>query len=179
MRVTFFRELHYRIACNSARSLSVEGVTHMDDTVHTYRVTATWEGGRRGKVSAEGIVSAIQFSTPPEFKGDSGYWTPEHFLMAAVASCYVATFYAFAEMVKLDFLGLELSVEGTLGKPEGKLRFTKIVLKPTLNIAQHRDGELANRLLTRADQGCLISRSLACPVHLEPSVRPAEEVLAH
>lgn len=151
----------------------------MDDTVHTYRVTATWEGGRRGKVSAEGIDSAIQFSTPPEFKGDSGYWTPEHFLMAAVASCYVATFYAFAEMVKLDFLGLELSVEGALGKPEGKLRFTKIVLKPTLNIARHRDSELANRLLARADQGCLISRSLACPVQLEPSVRPAEEVLAH
>jgi len=148
------------------------------DNAYAYRVTATWEGGRRGKVSAEGITPPVQFSTPPEFKGDPGYWTPEHLLVAAVASCYVATFYALAEMAKLEFLGLELSVEGTLGKPEGKLRFTEIVLKPTLNIAQHRDSELANRLLAKADQGCLIARSLVCPVHLESLVRPAEEVLA-
>lgn len=148
------------------------------DNPHEYRVTATWEGGRKGKVSAEGIAPAIQFSTPPEFKGDPGHWTPEHLLVAAVASCYIATLYALADLSKMEFLGLDLLVEGKLGKPEGKLRFTEITLKPTLNIAQHRDRELANRLLAKAEQGCLIARSLACPVHLEPLVRPAEELLA-
>jgi len=146
---------------------------------HTYCITATWEGGRRGRVSAKEIAPAIEFSTPPEFKGDPGYWTPEHFLIAAVASCFVATFYALAELSKMEFLGLELLAEGVLGKPEGKLRFTEIVLKPTLNIAQHRDRELATRLLAKAHEGCLIARSLICPVHLEPLVRHAEEVLAH
>lgn len=145
-------------------------------TSHTYLVTATWEGGRRGEVAAEDIRPPIHFSTPPEFKGDAGYWTPEHLLLASVASCYVATFYALAES-KLGFLGLEILVEGTLGKPEGRLQFTNIVLKPTVNIARHEDGELANRLLEKAEEGCLIARSLACPVHLEPVVRPAEEVL--
>ena len=144
---------------------------------HAYRVTAIWEGGRRGEVAAEDIQPSLQFSTPPEFKGDPGFWTPEHLLLAAVASCYVATFYALAEST-LGFLGLELSVEGTLGKAEGKLRFTNILLKPTVNIARHEDGELANRLLARAEEGCLIARSLACPVHLEPLVRPLEEVFA-
>jgi peroxiredoxin-like protein len=144
-----------------------------------YRVTANWEGGRKGELSAKGIAPAIHFSTPPEFKGDPGYWTPEHFLVAAVASCYVATFYALAQLSNLEFLGLELDAEGTLGKLEGKLRFTEIVLKPMLNIAQHADGQLANRLLTKAHEGCLIARSLICPIHLEPLVRDAEEVLAH
>ena len=146
---------------------------------HAYSITATWEGGRRGKVSAQEIAPAIQFSTPPEFKGEPGYWTPEHLLVAAVGSCFVATFYALAEVSKMEFLGLELVVEGRLGKPEGKLRFTEIYLKPTLNITRHRDNELANRLLTKAHEGCLIARSLICPVHLEPLVRHAEEVLAH
>lgn len=104
---------------------------------HEYRVTAIWEGGRRGKVWSEGIVPTIEFSTPPEFKGEPGYWTPEHFLVAAVATCYVATFYALADLSKIEFLGLELVVEGRLGKPEGKLRFTEILLKPTLTIAQN------------------------------------------
>jgi len=144
---------------------------------HEYRVTAIWEGGRRGKVSSEGI-GPIEFSTPPEFKGEPGYWTPEHFLVAAVASCYVATFYALAELSRMKFLGLELVVEGRLGKPEGKLRFTEILLKPTLTIAQSQDHEQADRLLVKAEQGCLIARSLVCPMHLEPLVRYAEEILA-
>jgi len=164
--------------CRSvAQFFGQKGVTHMV-TSHAYRVTAAWEGGRRGEVAAENIRPPIHFSTPPEFKGDAGYWTPEHFLVAAVASCYVATLYALAELSKLEFLGLEVLVEGTLGKPEGKLRFTNIVLKPTLNIARHEDGDLANRLMAKAHEGCLIARSLACPVHLEPLVRPAEEALA-
>jgi organic hydroperoxide reductase OsmC/OhrA len=77
----------------------------------------------------------------------------------------------------MEFLGLELLAEGQLGKPEGKLRFTEIVLKPTLDIAQREDLELENRLLEKAEQGCLIARSLVCPVHLEPLVRHAEQVL--
>jgi peroxiredoxin-like protein len=177
-RVTFASDRHYRNDQVIRRTLSAEGVTQMDNP-HEYRVTANWEGGRRGKVSAEGIAPTIQFSTPPEFKGDPGYWTPEHLLVAAVASCYIATLYALANLAKMEFLGLELLVEGKLGKPEGKLRFTEIVLKPTLNITQHRDRDLANRLLAKAHEGCLIARSLVCPVHLEPLVRHAEEVLAY
>jgi hypothetical protein len=42
-----------------------------------------------------------------------------------------------ADLSKIEFLGLELVVEGRLGKPEGKLRFTEILLKPTLTIAQN------------------------------------------
>ena len=149
------------------------------DSPHSYRVRALWEGGRSGTVSAEEIAPAIRFSAPPEFKGDPGYWTPEHFLVAAVASCFVATFYALAELSKMQFRGLELLTEATLGKPEGKLRFTEIVLKPTLNITRDGDRELADRLLAKAHEGCLIARSLICPVHLESLVRPAEEVLAN
>lgn len=143
-----------------------------------YRVTAKWEGGRKGVASAEGINPSIRFSSPPEFHGESGFWTPEHFLVAAVATCYVVTLYAIAELSKLEFLGLELSVEGKLGKPEGKLRFTEILMRPTLTVVRMEDRERASRLLEKAEQGCLIARSLACPVTMEPVVRHAEAVLA-
>lgn len=132
------------------------------DSSHSYRVTASWGGERNGKVTAEGIVPSVQFSTPPEFKGDPSHWTPEHLLVAAIASCYIATFYSLAELSKLEFLGLELPAKGILGKPEGKLRFTNTSLKPTLSIAPHQDRELANRRLAKADEGCLVARSLVC-----------------
>ena len=145
---------------------------------YEYRVTATWEGGRKGLLSAESIEPSIQFSSPPEFKGERGFWTPEHFLMAAVASCYVVTFYAMADMSKMEFLSLQLSVDGKLGEPDGRLRFTEIVLKPTLTLVHDEDHDRANRLLDKAEQGCLIARSLACPVLIEALVRRAHEVLA-
>jgi peroxiredoxin-like protein len=143
-----------------------------------YLVTAKWEAGRKGVVSAEGVDPSIRFSSPPEFKGESGFWTPEHFLVAAVASCYVVTFYAIADISKLDFLGLELSIEGKLGKLDGKLRFTEIVMRPILTIVREEDRQRANRLLEKAEQGCLVARSLSCPVTTDTLVRQADEILA-
>ena len=81
---------------------------------HVYQVSAAWESGRKGFVSAEGIDPSIRFSSPPEFKGEPGFWTPEHFLVAAVASCYVVTLYAMADLSKMEFFGLQLAVEGRL-----------------------------------------------------------------
>ncbi|MGH9775638.1 MAG: OsmC family protein [Candidatus Acidiferrales bacterium] len=148
------------------------------DNSYSYTVTADWTGPRKGVASVKGITPEITFSSPPEFKGESGRWTPEHFLVAAVASCFVVTFHAIAEMSKLDFLSLQLAVEGKLGKPEGKLRFTEIVLSPVLTIYTEHDRERAARLLEKAEQGCLIARSLACPVSMQPQTKIAEEVLA-
>jgi peroxiredoxin-like protein len=145
---------------------------------HAYHVTAKWEAGRNGIVSAKEIHPPIHFSAPPEFKGEIGLWTPEHLLVAAVASCFIVTFYAMAAAAKVEFVGLQLCVEGKLGKPEGKLRFTEIVLRPTLMIVYNDELEQAKRILEKAEEGCLIARSLACPVLMEPLVRPAEELLA-
>ena len=145
---------------------------------YTYPVKAVWEGGRKGTVSAEGITPSIRFSSPPEFKGDAGFWTPEHFLVAAVASCYVATFYAMANNSKMEFRRLELEVEGKLGKPQGKLRFTGMVLRPKLELLRHEDRDRAIRLLEKAEQGCLIAHSLVCPVSVEPAIHDEEEIMA-
>ena len=143
-----------------------------------YRVTATWEGAGKGRVRAHEIAPTIHFSAPPDFNGEPVYWTSEHFLLAAVASCYMTTFHVLAEMSALEFLGIGLLAEGKLGLPDGNLRFTEIVLKPTLTVIQNQDRELADRMLEKAQQECRIARSLVCPVHLEPLVQQAEQVLA-
>ena len=119
----------------------------------------------------------IRFSSPPEFKGDTGFWTPEHFLLAAVASCFVVTFYALAERTQMNIRKLELSIEGKLGMFEGRMSFLQIVLQPTVNVFQTEDQERAYGLLERTEHGCLIARTLNCPVLMEPSVHTAEEVL--
>jgi organic hydroperoxide reductase OsmC/OhrA len=56
------------------------------NTTHKYRIRATSTAVRSGLVVAEGMEPSIAFSAPPEFKGQAGHWTPEHFFVAAVAS---------------------------------------------------------------------------------------------
>jgi peroxiredoxin-like protein len=137
---------------------------------YSYRVGAHWTLHKRGIVEAESIPRTINFAAPPEFGGEPGLWTPEHFLLASVSTCFIATFRAIADFSNLEFSGLELQAEGKVEKVEGGLRFTRIVLKPELTIHAERDRERAGRLLEKAERACLVSRSLACTIVLEAKI---------
>ncbi|MGB7556760.1 MAG: OsmC family protein [Candidatus Korobacteraceae bacterium] len=137
---------------------------------YRYYASATWTDGRKGTVSAGGIADLIRFSAPPEFMGEAGTWTPEHFFAAAIASCFVTTFKAIAEFSKFEFLSLQVEVEAILEKEEGGFSFTKVVLQPLLQIAAAADQERAIRLLEKAEHACLISRSVKSQIELQPEV---------
>jgi organic hydroperoxide reductase OsmC/OhrA len=135
-----------------------------------YSVNGNWVAGGRGTVSGEGIGKAIEFSPPPEFRGEAGFWTPEHFLLAAVASCFMATFRAIAGFSKFDPLALDVVVEGKLEKNQGGYDFTRIVLRPVLTLRDESDRPRANRLLEKAERGCLVARALKCEITMEAKV---------
>jgi len=142
---------------------------------HEYRIKAFGAGGRNGVVQAEGILSSISFSAPPEFLGEPGRWTPEHFLVAAVASCFVSTFSGIAEKSRFEFVSFRLEAEGMLGNEEGVWRFTEIRLRPVVAVLKEEDRDRAIRLLEKSEKSCLIARSLQCKVVLFPAVKIEEE----
>lgn len=145
---------------------------------YVYRVSATSTAVRSGTAAAEDIQPAISFSAPPEFQGEAGRWTPEHFLVASVAGCVLSTFSGMAHYSKFNFLSLQVEAEGILGKDEHGWRFTRMVVRPKLKIASNgADRERANRLLEKAEKTCLVARSLACPTILEPEITVEEELL--
>lgn len=143
---------------------------------HEYRVNAFGAGGRNGVVHAEGVLSCISFSAPPEFLGEPGRWTPEHFLVAAVASCFVSTFSGIAEKSRLGFASFNLDAEGQLGNEEGIWRFTEIKLRPVVTILNEEDRDWAILLLEMAGKSCLIARSLQFKVTLVPPVKVEVEL---
>jgi organic hydroperoxide reductase OsmC/OhrA len=140
------------------------------DITHEYRIRATSSAIRSGLAAAEGIQPSIAFSAPPEFKGQAGYWTPEHFFVAAVASCFISTFSGMAFNSNFEFHSLELETEGTLTQDQAGWRFREVVIHPRLTIARPEDKERGKRLLQKAEKNCLVARSLACPVLLDPAV---------
>jgi peroxiredoxin-like protein len=145
------------------------------ESIHEYRVEAMGAGGRNGVVHAERILPAISFSPPPEFQGEVGRWTPEHFLVAAVASCFISTFEGMAQTSRLEFDSLRLAAEGVLTKQDSGWRFTEIRLRSTVTLRKEEDRERAVRLLEKAEKSCLIARSLQFKVVLFPAVKIKEE----
>lgn len=146
------------------------------DAHHEYRIKAFCAGPRKGLVQAEGVLPSISFSAPPEFLGEPGRWTPEHFLVAAVASCFVSTFSGIAEKSKLEFVSFQLDAEGALGNEGGSWRFSEITLRPVVTIPQEEDRHRVVRLLEKAEKSCLIARALQFKVVLYPHVKIEEEL---
>ena len=136
-----------------------------------YSVGGHWTAGGRGAVAAEGVEKTIEFSAPLEFHGEVGFWTPEQFLLAAVASCFTTTFRAIAGNSKFDPVALDVTVEGTLTRNAGGYDFTAVVIRPRLVVRDESDRTRAIRLLEKTERGCLVARSLRCAVTMEAAVK--------
>ena len=136
---------------------------------HHYAVTAA--AGLEGDVQIGGDdLPLLVTDSPREFDGPGGRWSPEAMLVAAVADCFVLTFRGIARKSNLAWTTLECDATGTLDRQDGVVRFTHVHLHASLKVPPGVDAGLATRLLEKAEERCLISRSLTATVHLEPRV---------
>jgi organic hydroperoxide reductase OsmC/OhrA len=111
----------------------------------------------------------LAISTPPEFKGKPGFWTPEHLFVAAAEICLMATFIGIAENSKLGVVAYRSAAQGRLEKPENQgLRFTEIVIRPTVELENPADRALAERVMSRAEKACLVANSMTAAVRVDP-----------
>ena len=136
----------------------------------SYENHATWKSARRGEVRAAGKPDLV-VSSPPEFKGEAGIWTPEDLFVGSLNACILMTFVAFAAQKGLDFASYECRAEGKLEFVEGKYRFTEIKLYPQVVVKSPADVERANNLLETAHANCFISNSISSAVTLSPEIR--------
>lgn len=141
------------------------------DEQHTYEVDLQWDDGRKGTISSPVLDDSIEVVTPPEFdKGIAGKWSPEHLYVASINSCLMTTFAAIAEYSKLNFEALEIKAVGKMEKVDGKFMFSELTLYPTLTIGNQKFSDKAERILKKAHEACLISRSVKTRIHLEPEI---------
>jgi organic hydroperoxide reductase OsmC/OhrA len=148
------------------------------ETRYNYRANAQFHQHDRSFVALEqGVPRLIHFSAPPEFGGEPGVWTPEHFLLASVASCFIETFKAVAKASKLDFQGIEVGVDGVIEKDTGGLRFTKITIQPALIMYSDEVRELGLRLLAKTERSCLIVRSLSAEIVVDSKILVEKPVM--
>jgi organic hydroperoxide reductase OsmC/OhrA len=138
-----------------------------------YRTSVTWLGDRAGLNGSEGKDS-FRVASPPEFKGEPGVWTPEDLFVAAVNTCTMTTFAAFAAKREVPIVSYESEAEGTLAFADGSYRFTKVVVRPRIVAAAPATRELVEAIVHDAHRGCLISNSISGEVVVEAEI----EILA-
>ena len=146
------------------------------ENVYSFRTTAYWILQKRGIVSAASVPQAIEFSAPPEFGGEAEMWSPETFLLAAVASCFISTFRAISEYSKFDSVALDVTVDGKVEKEQGGFRFVEVTVRPVLTVATDEDTDKGLKLLLKSESACLVSRSLNARVSIEPVVQVSKLV---
>lgn len=68
--------------------------------------------------AATGFVSVgspqlpnLESAPPPQFGGPNGVWSPETFLCAALADCFILTFRGVSRAAQFDWLRLQCRVE--------------------------------------------------------------------
>jgi organic hydroperoxide reductase OsmC/OhrA len=141
----------------------------MQDFPHRYATSA--RAASEGDVAIESAGLPSLVSAPPaEFGGPGDRWSPETLLVAAVADCFILTFRAIARASKLDWVSLECDVEGVLDRVERVTQFTEFHVRAALRVPPGTDEARAQRLLERAEQGCLITNSLKSKSHLSATV---------
>lgn len=138
---------------------------------HNYQINVEWNADRVGMLSASEINVTFPVATPPEFAGGvPGIWSPEHLYTASIASCFMTTFLAIAELSKLPFKSFSCNATGVLEKVDGKFMMTKVILNPTVVIEQDKDTERASRILQKSESACLITNSVKSAVTMTPTI---------
>ncbi len=139
----------------------------MSQQTYSYNTHIQWAGKRRGNLQAEGMPE-LTVSTPPEFKGEAGFWTPEHLFVAAAEACLMATFIGISENSHLAVSSYRSSSQGKLESLDGSgLRFTEIKIFPIVELERSEDRERADRIMAKAAKNCLVANSMLAKVEVE------------
>ena len=136
---------------------------------HHYSVAA--RSSADGDVALESDrLPTIESAPPTEFGGPGDRWSPETLLVAAVADCFILTFRAIAGVSKFSWSSLTCDVTGTVDRVDRVTQFTEIQLRARLRVPSGGKEEQAMRLLTKAEETCLVTNSLKIHPHLEAVV---------
>lgn len=147
----------------------METITPIHQKSFTYRTFTEWVGGRASTFSSAGKPT-FRVSSPPEFRGERNVWTPEDLFVGAIETCLLMTFISIAQKRGLEIDAYYSESTGLLESVDGRYRFTRVVLSPTIIVATEEDIEVARLAIERAHRDCLVANSLLTQVVVEPDI---------
>jgi organic hydroperoxide reductase OsmC/OhrA len=124
------------------------------------------------KVSLDGIT--LPMSSAPSYRGDPSRANPEQLFVASVSACQALTYLFLAAKNGIAVIGYTDDAEGHLGITDGKIRMSRVTLRPQITLEAGTNETRARELVAKAHQGCFIANSVAAPIEIVPSFVFAE-----
>jgi organic hydroperoxide reductase OsmC/OhrA len=106
-------------------------------------------------------------SAGARYFGDDSRYNPEDLMLASLAECHLLTYLALATKAGLRLDALAIDITGVLGKVEGKTRFVRAILTPTMTLAPGMDRAQAEALHRDAHDQCFMSNSVNFPIDID------------
>lgn len=113
----------------------------------------------------------VRASAAPDFLGKPDAVDPEEAFVAALSSCHMLTFLAFASKKRMTVNRYTDRAVGTLAKnADGRLAVTRVVLSPHVEFdGDAPSPEELESLHHRSHEACFIASSVRTEVLVEPS----------
>ena len=138
--------------------------------IFTYRTTTEWLGRKEVRFSAAKNEQPFIVTSPPEFRGKEGEWTPEELFVGSIETCLMLTFASLIEKHRLPVEAYMSEATGVLEYADGAYRFTRVTIRPTIIINDETAAPKVLKLMEAANRDCLVSNSVITSVLVEPSV---------
>ena len=115
-------------------------------------------------------INETDVGPPPQYGGTPNSLNPEEMLVASVNSCIMLVFYHFAKKYEVEVASYHSDAEGKVEKTKNGLRFTNVEVKAKVSLGDAGSAEKIEEIARLAEQYCLVSGSLACPVQYNVEV---------
>ena len=143
-----------------------------------FRCQLDWSGAAKGATRDAAAFSrdldvmlgaiALPMSAAPSFRGDAARANPEQLFVAALSACQALTYLFLAAKQGVVVTAYRDEAEGRLGVVEGRMRVSRVVLRPHVTLADRSSEPQARELVEKAHHDCFIANSTTTPVQLEP-----------
>jgi organic hydroperoxide reductase OsmC/OhrA len=120
----------------------------------------------------------LPMSSAPSYRGDPSRANPEQLFVASLAACQALTYLFLAAKNGVPVVAYTDDAEGRLGVVEGKIRMSRVMLRPRITLEADTNEARARELVAKAHEGCLIANSVSTPVEIAPTFGFAEAPVA-
>lgn len=153
---------------------------------HTYELDVSWTGIRgvgttgfkdygRDVLARSAGRPDLELSADKPFRGDPARWNPEVLLLAALSQCHLLSFLHVAVVHGVVVTSYADAPVGWLEQVGLGGRFTRVLLRPRVGLADAAQAGLLPTLHAEAGRACFIASSVNFPVDVEPRPGPAVE----